>query len=99
MNTNGLTKDLVTILHLIKEINALTCAGACERKRGDEIHCRDVTARVNMSGYSVRDKIQTLIRMGLMESYRVERELGGFVTKFVLTPDGEKALASQGNLG
>ena len=53
-----------------------------------------MNAPVNMTGYSIRDKIQTLIRMGLMESYRVEREIGGFVTKFVLTPDGEKVLAS-----
>lgn len=90
---NEFNDDLKVVLEFIKEHGAMTCAGACERKKHGELHCRDISKLINVSAYSVRDRVQALINLGLIDRHREEREISGFVTKFTLTPEGEKALA------
>jgi DNA-binding MarR family transcriptional regulator len=95
MVSNELNDDLMIVLKVIGEKGAMTCAGACERKKVWELHCRDISKILNISPYTIRDRVQALINMGLIERNRAEREVGGFVTNFTLTSEGEEALAGQ----
>ena len=43
MNSDELNDDLMIVLKCIGEKGAMTCAGACERKKVWELHCRDIS--------------------------------------------------------
>jgi DNA-binding HxlR family transcriptional regulator len=84
---------LQVILKFVKDMGAVHCSGSCEQRRPDEIHCYDIGPSLEMSTSAVRDRLFSLVDMGLMKRRRVPRAGLPPVTEFALSPVGEKVLA------
>lgn len=93
-----LTGDLLTILKVIAEKGGTDCSGTCHHRKPGEFHCHTFGNMLNISSTGIKNRILKLLRMGLLERHRIEREGGSWpVTRFMVSREGMDVLAEKNN--
>ena len=95
MAPDKIRDDLLAIMRIIRERGGTDCSGTCHHRKPGEFHCHTISQMLRISSSGVKERILTLVRMGLLGRRRVLREGTYPLTKFELTPEGETVLASQ----
>ncbi len=91
-----LTDDLMGILCLIQHHGASYCAGTCEHRKPGELHCHAMGQALGLSSTGVKNRMQRLIQLGLLDRRRVERADGKVLGCVTLTSAGSRALSANG---
>ncbi len=94
MPSTELPEDLVSILQMIKENGGADCSGSCHHRKPGEYHCHVISQELKISSSGVKRRILELVRLGMLERNRMEREGTYPITKFTVTEQGELALLS-----
>ncbi len=97
MCSADLSSDLLTIMKIIQERGGTDCSGSCHHRKPGEFHCHTISQELKISSSGVKERILTLVRMGLLERRRIEREGTYPITKFTLSEEGRRALEVQNN--
>ena len=92
MDSEKLSHDLLAILKIIREKGGTDCSGTCHHRKPGEFHCHVFGPMLKISSQGVKNRILALLRAGLLERNRIERE-GCPLFRFTITPAGEHALA------
>lgn len=87
-------EDLLAVMRIVRERGGTDCSGSCHHRKPGEFHCHTISRILRMSSSGVKERILTLVRMGLLQRRRVLREGTYPLTRFELTPEGETILAS-----
>ncbi len=95
MAPDKIRDDLLAIMRIIRERGGTECSGTCHHRKPGEFHCHTISRMLRISSSGVKERILTLVRMGLLGRRRILREGTYPLTKFELTPEGETVLASQ----
>jgi hypothetical protein len=93
MDSEKLGDDLLAILRIIKEKGGTDCSGTCHHRKPGEFHCHVIGPMLKISSQGVKNRILTLLRAGLLERNRIEREGTYPLFRFTITPAGERVLA------
>jgi predicted ArsR family transcriptional regulator len=93
-----LSDDLLAIMKTIREKGGTDCSGTCHHRKSGEFHCHIMGQDLGISSSGVKERILTLVRMGLLERTRLERQGTYPITRFIVSAKGEKALAAQGHV-
>lgn len=88
-----ISDDLIMILKVLKEKNGTDCTGTCHHRKPGEFHCHVLGKMVNLSSQGVKNRLLKLMRMGLVERNRIERESATPLVRFTITPRAEAILA------
>jgi predicted ArsR family transcriptional regulator len=92
----ALPDDLIPILRKIKENGGTDCSGSCHHRKPGEFHCHAIAQELKISSSGVKRRILDLVRLGMLERNRLDREGTYYITKFTVTLQGEQALQSLG---
>lgn len=92
------SQDLLGILRIVKEHGGTDCSGSCHHRRPGEFHCHTVAQMLNISSSGMKERILKLVRMGLLERQRIEKEIDFPLTKFRVSRLGEEVLARAAGL-
>ncbi len=87
-----LTKEMLAILKVIREQGGTDCTGSCHHRQPGEFHCHTVAQILRISSSSIKKYILELVNLGLLERQRLSRTGNTPVTRFRLTPLGERVL-------
>lgn len=90
----SLTEDLLAIMRRIREAGGTDCTGSCHHRKAGEFHCHTLSQELKISSQGVKDRILALMRMGMLDRHRLEREGTHPITKFTVSEEGEKVLAA-----
>jgi predicted ArsR family transcriptional regulator len=93
MPTERLSDDMIEILKVLKERGGTDCTGSCHHRKPGEFHCHTLGTMLNISSQGVKNRLLSLMRMGLLERKRVERPGNSTLFRFVVTSEGEHQLA------
>jgi len=93
----GLDEDLLEIMRRIRDEGGTDCSGSCHHRKLGEFHCHTLSQDLKISSQGVKDRILALLRMGLLDRNRLEREGTHPVTKFTVSAKGEEVLAAHGH--
>lgn len=93
-----MSEDLVQIMRLILEKGGTDCSGSCHHRKPGEFHCHAVGQDLKISSSGVKERILTLVRMGLLDRKRLDRPGTYALTKFTVSTEGKKVLAARENL-
>jgi predicted ArsR family transcriptional regulator len=96
-SSETLSDDLLAIMRTIREKGGTDCSGSCHHRKPGEFHCHVLGRDLGISSSGVKERILTLVRMGLLERHRLERPGTFPVTKFTISARGKEALKTQGN--
>jgi predicted ArsR family transcriptional regulator len=99
MPSETLSDDLVAIMKAIQERGGTDCSGSCHHRKPGEFHCHAISQQLKMSSSGVKERILTLVRMGLLERDRVERQGTYPITKFTVSARGTKILENHRDRG
>ncbi len=91
-----LSADLIEILNILKKEGGTYCTGTCHHRKPGEFHCHTFGRILNISSQGVKNRLLTLLRLGLVERERVDRPDSGSVIRFIITPRAEASLARYG---
>ncbi|MBI5583728.1 MAG: hypothetical protein HY892_07875 [Deltaproteobacteria bacterium] len=91
-----LRADLIEILQLLKKEGGTYCTGTCHHRQPGELHCHTLGRMLNISSQGVKNRLLTLLRLGLVRRCRVERPDSRPAICFIITPQAEERLASYG---
>src|SRR5271169_5469374 len=94
MKSVELSEDLLAILRIVREHGGTDCSGSCHHRKAGEFHCHTLSQMLRISSSGVKERLRNLVDMGLMERRRVGSEGNTFMVRFLVSPDGEKILAS-----
>jgi|GEM_PF-1422210 len=89
--------DLLAIMKMVERMGGTDCSGTCHHRKPGEFHCHTISQELKISSSGVKERILTLVRMGLLERNRFERPGTYPVTKFTVSERGRKMLALPGN--
>jgi len=92
----GISEDLLAIMRRIQEEGGTDCTGSCHHRKPGEFHCHTLSQDLEISSQGVKDRILALIRMGLLDRHRLEREGTHPITKFTVSEKGNKVLTAHG---
>jgi len=95
MRSEELSSDLLAIMRVVKEKGGTECTGSCHHRKPEEFHCHTLAQMLKISSSGVKERLLRLLHMGLMERHRIERETGSPIVSFVVSPEGERVLASR----
>jgi predicted ArsR family transcriptional regulator len=94
MLPKNLTGDLTVIMKMIRERGGTDCSGSCHHRKPGEFHCHTISQDLKISSSGVKERILTLVRMGLLDRNRIERRGTHPITKFTVSQKGQKLLDS-----
>lgn len=94
MASERVGEDLLAIMRIIGERGGTDCSGTCHHRKPGEFHCHTISQMLRISSSGVKERILTLVRMGLLQRRKIQREGPYPLIKFELTPEGEIILAS-----
>ncbi|MCL6638913.1 MAG: hypothetical protein K6T80_04420 [Firmicutes bacterium] len=80
------------ILALVRERGGMLCTGSCHHQKKEHLHCRQIGKELEMGFSTVWDRINFLLREGLL----VRERAGEGPVSFVITPEGENVLRGTG---
>lgn len=83
------------ILKLISERGGMLCTGSCHHQKPGQLHCRQIGKALEMGFSTVWERVNFLIREGLVEREKIE---DGPVN-FAVTRKGRELLALTENTG
>lgn len=87
-----LSKDRLAILAMIREAGCSICSGTCEHRKLGELHCHNISQRINISSAGVKRRLREMVQMGLLERNRVDRYDGKVLAKYTLSEKGLELL-------
>jgi DNA-binding MarR family transcriptional regulator len=93
MSTERLSDDLIAVLRILKEKGGTDCTGTCHHRKPGEFHCHTLGNMINVSSQGVKNRLLSLMRMGLVERVRIQREDDTMLVRFLVTPQGDEILA------
>lgn len=93
MEPEELSDDLLIILDVIREKRGTDCSGTCHHRKPGEFHCHVLGPILKISSQGVKNRILKLLRAGLLERKRIDREDTYPLTKFIISSQGEEVLA------
>jgi len=76
------------ILNLIRQNGGMLCTGSCHHQKKEHLHCRQIGKILNMGFSTVWDRVNDLLKEGLVRRTKVSE--GPII--FTITPKGEKVL-------
>jgi DNA-binding MarR family transcriptional regulator len=97
MESQQLSEDLIQIMKVLVEVGGTDCTGTCHHRKPGEFHCHTLGKMLGISSQGVKNRILSLIRMGLLERIRVEREDSTLLVRFVPTDEGKAVVANHEN--
>lgn len=92
MSERRLSKEFIRILSAISERGGTDCTGSCHHRKPGEFHCHTLGRQLNLSSQGIKNRILELLRMGLLQRERIDREGAGLLIRFTITPEGQKDL-------
>lgn len=96
MGRDVLPGDLMLILRIIRDRGGTDCSGSCHHRKPGEFHCHTIGQELKISSSGVKERILSLVRMGLLDRCRVERKGTYPLTKFTVSEEGRRILDSRG---
>lgn len=93
----NLSDDLLAILRIVQEKGGTECSGSCHHRKPGEFHCHTISQELNMSSSGVKDRILALVRIGLLQRNKLERQGTYPIIRFTLSVMGKKVLEVHGN--
>jgi len=93
MSIERLSEDMINVLKVLKEKGGTDCTGTCHHRKPGEFHCHTLGTMINISSQGVKNRLLSLMRMGLVKRVRVQREDSTLLVRFVVTPLGDEILA------
>jgi len=93
MSIERLRDDLIAVLRILKEKGGTDCTGTCHHRKPGEFHCHTLGNMINVSSQGVKNRLLSLMRMGLVERVRMKRPDDTLLVRFVVTPQGDEILA------
>ena len=97
MPVSQLSDDLIQILSVLKKKGGTDCTGTCHHRKPGEFHCHTLGTIMNISSQGVKNRLLTLLRMGLVDRQRIERTDSTLLVRFVITKKAENLLAGYNN--
>lgn len=94
MKDAGLSDDLLSIIRIVKEKGGTDCSGSCHHRLPGELHCHTLARMLNISSSGIKERLLRLLNMGLLERQKIDRGIASPLTRFTVSPEGEKVLAS-----
>ena len=92
MPTEKISEDLLTILSVIRDEGGTDCTGTCHHRKPGEFHCHTLGRQLNISSQGTKNRILTLLRLGLLKRTWIEREGSTLLARFMITREGQKTL-------
>jgi hypothetical protein len=93
----NLSHDLLAILRIVQEKGGTDCSGSCHHRKPGEFHCHTISQELNMSSSGVKDRILALVRIGLLQRNKLERQGTYPIIKFTVSEMGRQVLEVSGN--
>lgn len=97
MTRDMLPDDLVVIMRIIRERGGTDCSGTCHHRKPGEFHCHTISQELKISSSGVKERILTLVRLGLLDRRRIPRAGTYPLTKFTVSEEGLRILDSCGS--
>jgi DNA-binding HxlR family transcriptional regulator len=94
MDNQSIDKDLIAVLKVLKAKGGTDCTGTCHHRKPGEFHCHVFGRMLNLSSQGIKNRLLTLMRMGLVERHRVPRPSATPLIRFTITERAEKMLAA-----
>lgn len=91
-----LTDDMMKILEVVLEKGGTDCSGTCHHRKPGEFHCHTFAAMLKISSTGVKNRILTLLRMGLLERHKIEHKEASPLVRFMVSKAGKAVLAKKG---
>jgi hypothetical protein len=92
MPSHKLAQDRLEILSMIRDRGGTDCTGTCHHRKPGEFHCHTIGQILNLSSQGVKNRILELLRIGLLQRTRLNREDSTLLVRFTITPEGERVL-------
>jgi hypothetical protein len=93
MESQQLSEDLIKVIKILDEVGGTDCTGTCHHRKPGEFHCHTLGTMLNISSQGAKNRILSLLRMGLLKRIRVKREDSTLLVRFVATDEGKAVLA------
>lgn len=87
-------ENSLAILSIIRDKGGTDCTGTCHHRKPGEFHCHTFGNMLNLSSQGVKNRILAMLRDGLLERKRVDRDDSTLLVRFTITPEGERILDS-----
>ncbi len=97
MRPEEVSDDLVRIMKVILERGGTDCSGTCHHRKPGEFHCHVLGRDLHISSSGVKERILTLVRMGLLDRQKLDRPGTYALTKFTVSTEGRRVLAAREN--
>jgi len=94
MQPEDLSEDLLRIMKAIQENDGTDCSGSCHHRKPGEFHCHLLSQELKISSSGVKERILTLMKLGLLDRTRLERPGTYPLTKFTVSAKGRQLLAA-----
>jgi hypothetical protein len=92
MPSHKLAQDRLEILSMIRDRGGTDCTGTCHHRKPGEFHCHTIGQILSLSSQGVKNRILELLRAGLLQRTRLNREDSTLLVRFTITPEGERVL-------
>jgi hypothetical protein len=92
MSPQKIGENSLAILSVIRDRGGTDCTGTCHHRKPGEFHCHTFGNMLNLSSQGVKNRILALLRDGLLERKRVDRDDSTLLVRFTITPEGESIL-------
>ncbi|MBI5250585.1 MAG: hypothetical protein HY912_13930 [Desulfomonile tiedjei] len=92
-----LSDDLLCVMKTIRKKGGTDCSGSCHHRKPGEFHCHTIGQDLGISSSGVKERILTLVRMGLLERNKLERQGTFPITRFIVSVKGQEVLSAHGN--
>jgi DNA-binding MarR family transcriptional regulator len=92
MAAEALSEEHLDVMKALTEIGGVDCAGNCRIRKPGEIHCRSIAETLGISPTRIKEMIQELVRLDLVQRRRLD--VGGkrSLTRFTISALGVKTL-------
>lgn len=88
-------EKLMKILQVLREKGGTDCTGTCHHRKPGEFHCHTFGRMLNISSQGVKNRLLTLMRLGLVERNRIKRSKAAPLVRFTITAKAEALLSTQ----
>jgi DNA-binding MarR family transcriptional regulator len=92
MPAEKIGENSLAILSIIRDRGGTDCTGTCHHRKPGEFHCHTFGNMLNLSSQGVKNRILEMLREGLLERIRLDRDGSTPLVRFTITPEGEKVL-------
>lgn len=97
MSAENLSDDLLAILRIVQDKGGTECSGSCHHRKPGELHCHTISQELNMSSSGVKDRILALVRIGLLQRNKLQRQGTYPIIRFTVSGMGKQVLEAHGN--